>query len=67
MAFFLVSQLLKSDDHSVILNDVEANSAGKYMCEVSTDGPDFLTKIQSGFMHVVSKYLLILLFFTTVL
>lgn len=55
--FLFVLQKAKSDNHSVILINVEPNMAGKYRCEVSTDGPDFLTKIQSGYMHVVSEYI----------
>ncbi|XP_011497911.1 PREDICTED: uncharacterized protein LOC105362230 isoform X2 [Ceratosolen solmsi marchali] len=43
----------RSDDHSVVLNNVETNLAGKYRCEVSTEGPTFITRTESSYMHVV--------------
>ncbi|XP_014213750.1 uncharacterized protein LOC106643224 isoform X2 [Copidosoma floridanum] len=42
-----------SDDHSVVLNNIEANQTGKYKCEVSTDAPKFITKLVWSYMHVV--------------
>ncbi|XP_014225485.1 uncharacterized protein LOC106651480 isoform X2 [Trichogramma pretiosum] len=43
----------QSDDHHVILRSVETNLAGRYRCEVSTDSPSFITRVETGYMHVV--------------
>ncbi|XP_008205979.1 beaten path Ic isoform X2 [Nasonia vitripennis] len=45
--------LNKSDEHTVVLKNVEADLAGKYRCEVSTDAPTFITRMESSYMHVV--------------
>lgn len=45
----------RSDDHNVVLNQVDPSLAGKYRCEVSTDSPEFITRKDTSYMHVVSK------------
>lgn len=54
--FWKFTQLNRSDEHNVVLNNVGSSLAGKYRCEVSTDSPTFITKRESGYMYVISKY-----------
>ncbi|KAL0133223.1 hypothetical protein PUN28_000767 [Cardiocondyla obscurior] len=44
----------RSDEHRVVLKDVQPNHTGKYRCEVSGDSPSFNTVMVSGYMHVAS-------------
>ncbi|KAF2896384.1 hypothetical protein ILUMI_09791, partial [Ignelater luminosus] len=42
-----------SDEHQVVLQNVDFNLSGNFTCEVSTDGPNFLTAMVSRNMSVV--------------
>ncbi|KAG8330438.1 hypothetical protein J6590_064332 [Homalodisca vitripennis] len=42
-----------SGPQKVVLRDVQRAMSGKYLCEVSTDAPDFLTKLVSANMNIV--------------
>ncbi|KAF5289189.1 hypothetical protein FQR65_LT00075 [Abscondita terminalis] len=42
-----------SDEHQVVLQNVEFNLSGDFTCEVSADGPNFPTDVVSGNMSVV--------------
>lgn len=46
-----------SDDHQVVLQNVEFILTGNFTCEVSADGPDFLTATVSKNMSVVGMNL----------
>ncbi|KAL1497151.1 hypothetical protein ABEB36_008157 [Hypothenemus hampei] len=46
--------LSRSSPNEVALIDVEWDTTGKFLCEVSTDAPVFDTKISSGFMYVIN-------------
>ncbi|CAG9766105.1 unnamed protein product [Ceutorhynchus assimilis] len=43
-----------SSMHYVSLLNLPPESSGKYLCEVTTDSPDFLTRIASGYMYVIN-------------
>ncbi|XP_012135999.1 uncharacterized protein LOC100878213 [Megachile rotundata] len=42
----------RSNDHEVVLEDVQPTHSGKYRCEVSGDSPSFSTLTDSGYMYV---------------
>ncbi|XP_050587468.1 uncharacterized protein LOC126920758 [Bombus affinis] len=46
--------LNKSDDHRVVLRDLQPNYTGKYLCEVSGDSPSFTTLVDLAYMHVAN-------------
>ncbi|XP_024945981.1 uncharacterized protein LOC107272902 isoform X2 [Cephus cinctus] len=43
-----------SNQHNLILKDVQHDLAGRYRCEVSADAPSFHTELLSSYMHVVT-------------
>ncbi|XP_023288765.1 uncharacterized protein LOC105698953 [Orussus abietinus] len=43
----------QSNNHHVVLTNVQPDLAGKYRCEVSADFPTFHTEMVSSYMHVV--------------
>lgn len=51
----VVPQVSLSGPERVVLRDVQRIMSGRYVCEVSTDAPDFLTKLVSANMNIVRK------------
>ncbi|XP_066144472.1 uncharacterized protein [Euwallacea fornicatus] len=45
--------LSKSSPHEVVLRSVQPEVTGRYKCEVSSDAPNFDTKMNWGYMHVL--------------
>ncbi|XP_076251084.1 muscle M-line assembly protein unc-89-like [Rhynchophorus ferrugineus] len=45
--------LSKSTPNEVVLRNVQPEVTGKYKCEVSSDAPNFYTKMMAGFMYVI--------------
>lgn len=52
-------QVSQSGAERVVLRDVNRSMSGRYVCEVSTDAPDFLTMVVSSSMNIVRKCLLV--------
>ncbi|ERL85008.1 hypothetical protein D910_02431 [Dendroctonus ponderosae] len=45
--------LSKSTRNELVLRNVQPEVTGRYKCEVSSDAPNFYTKMDSGYMYVV--------------
>ncbi|KAL1506508.1 hypothetical protein ABEB36_005859 [Hypothenemus hampei] len=43
----------KSSPNEVVLRNVQPEVTGRYKCEVSSDAPNFDTKMSSGYMYVI--------------
>lgn len=53
-------QIERSNEHQVVVRNVDFNLSGNFSCEVTTDAPGFLTKYAFEQMLVVGKYKILL-------